>query len=101
LQPEDFVFTAGPLEYQAPLTSHRLTRLVRTIGERAGVEHVHPHRFRHTFAITFLRNGGNLFSLQELLGHTTLDMVRRYAHIAKVDVEAAHKTAGPVDNGRL
>jgi integrase len=63
LRPEDFVFTAGPLAYQAPLTPDRLTRLVRTIGERAGVKHVHPHRFRHTYAITNLRNGGNALVL--------------------------------------
>jgi integrase/recombinase XerD len=74
--------------------------LVR-LGKKAGVKDVHPHRFRHTFAIQFLRNGGDIFSLQKMLGHTTLDMVKHYLDLAQSDVEAAHKRASPADNWRL
>jgi integrase/recombinase XerD len=52
-------------------------------------------------AITYLRSGGDLFTLQAILGHGSLDMVRHYANIAEVDSEQAHRKASPVDNWRL
>ena len=84
-----------------PFTRDSLRILLRRQGERAGILHVHPHKFRHTFAITYLRSGGDIFTLQSLLGHGSLDMVRHYAQIADVDVENAHRKASPVDNWRL
>lgn len=79
----------------------RLLKQIHGIGRRAGVEDAHPHRFRHTFAITYLRNGGDPWSLQVMLGHSTMDMVRRYLAIAQADLDRVHRTASPVDNWRL
>lgn len=84
-----------------PYTRNSLADLVKSIGNRAGVKKAHPHRFRHTFAVTYLRNGGDPFSLQEILGHTTMEMVRVYLHLAQVDIDSAHKRASPVEGWKL
>jgi site-specific recombinase XerD len=83
------------------LDRNNVRHLVGRAGERAGVENVHPHRFRHTFAVEFLRNGGNVFELQMALGHETLDMVRNYAELAQIDLNKAMRKASPADRWRL
>jgi integrase/recombinase XerD len=84
-----------------PFNPASLRHLIKRIAERAGVRDAYPHKFRHTFAIAYLRAGGEVFTLQMLLGHGSLDKLRHYAQIAQVDVEQAHRKASPVDNWRL
>ena len=83
------------------MSKNSLRLLITGLGEKAGVKKCHPHRFRHTFAITYLRFGGDVFTLQALLGHSTLDMVRHYAVSAEIDIQQAHRRASPADNWRL
>ena len=57
-----------------------------------------PHKLRHSFAISFLRNGANPFELQIALGHSTLEMTRRYTQaLGFEDVFKRHAAASPVD----
>jgi len=98
---EDRLFVVCPEDDFRPMSRDILGRLLRRIGNRAGISKVHPHRFRHTFAINYLRNGGDVFTLQALLGHSSLDMVKRYTRMAQIDCANAHKSASPVDNWRL
>ncbi len=49
------------------------------------------HCFRHTFAVNYIRKGGSVFHLQKALGHTSLDMTRKYANLATEDLQAVHQ----------
>lgn len=59
---------------------------------------VRPYDLRHTFAIMFLRNGGNVFSLQRIMGHADLNMIKRYLNIATSDIKEQHTIASPINN---
>ena len=59
------------------------------------------HRFRHTIAIQFLRNQGNPWALQTVLGHSAIEMVLRSLAVAQADMEAAHKLTSPAANWGL
>lgn len=85
----------------AHFDANHLGQILRRLGKRAQVEKVHAHRFRHTFATEFLRNNGDPYTLQEILGHTSMEMVRKYIHIAQIDIDQQHRRASPVDNWHL
>ena len=79
------------------LNRHTVQKMIARAGERAGVSGASPHRFRHTFAISYLRNGGNVLELQKLLGHENLSTVRIYADLAETDLAGGHRRASPAD----
>ena len=73
----------------------QVSNIVRRAG--AAVRKAGPHTFRHTFAVEFIRAGGDAFTLQRLLGHSTLDMTRRYVHLADTDLRTAHRRYAVAD----
>jgi len=80
-----------------PFTATGIAQMIRNLGKRLGIK-LSPHRLRHSFAISFLRNGANPFELQIALGHTTLEMTRRYTQaLGFDDVFKRHVVASPVD----
>ena len=83
------------------LKNRRVAYILTALGNRVGIKSVHAHRFRRTAAVQFIRNGGNIFALQQLLGHESLEMVRRYVELASKDVENAFKNSSPVDRWDL
>ncbi len=86
-----------------PLTPNGIESIIERCASKAGIQGVRasPHTFRHTFAITYLRNGGDVFTLQRILGHETLDMVRNYVCLAQYDLQEAHLRCSPVDNLKI
>lgn len=83
---------------QGALSQRGTQQAIARLGRRAGVgTRCSPHTFRHTFARGYLVNGGDVFSLQQILGHATLDMVRRYVTLSEADLVARHRTASPAD----
>jgi integrase/recombinase XerC/integrase/recombinase XerD len=80
------------------LSERGIQLAIARLGRRAAVgTRCSPHTFRHTFAHGYLVNGGDVFSLQQILGHATLDMVRRYVSLSEADLVARHRTASPAD----
>lgn len=75
--------------------------MINRIGHNAKVLRAYPHKFRHTFAVNYLLNGGDVFTLQKLMGHKTLEMTMRYVHFVKSDMANIHRLASPVDNWKL
>ncbi len=62
------------------LTENSIKLMFARSAKRSGVYKLHAHLCRHTFATMFLINGGDVFTLQHLLGHSTLEMVRHYVN---------------------
>lgn len=80
------------------LTTSGISQLLRRMKARAGVRaRCNPHTFRHTFAHRYLVNGGDALTLQRILGHTSLEMVRRYVTLSDVDLAGRHRAASPAD----
>lgn len=80
-----------------PLAKGAMVTVARRVTRKTGIERFHWHLLRHTFAVNYLVNGGDAFSLQRILGHTTLEMVRRYMHLADVHVRLQHRRYSPMD----
>lgn len=55
------------------------------------------HAFRHSFALGYVRRGGSVFHLQRMLGHTTLEMSRRYCNLTVEDLKASHEKLTPLN----
>lgn len=95
----DYFFTSSTSG--EPLNRYSVKCLLSRIAQRSGVSNVYANRFRHTFAVEFLRNGGNALALQRLMGHATLEMTKRYVQFVQADLENAHKMSSPVDVWKL
>lgn len=77
-----------------PLKARGILEMMRRCGKRAGIRGVRcsPHTLRHTFAKRFLLNGGDLFTLQQILGHSSLEMVKRYLAPYSQEVRRLYRT---------
>lgn len=97
---EDHLF---PGRNGRPISRKRIDEIVKAYAQAAGVRRgrVSAHDLRRAFAREFLRNGGDLESLRQLLGHSSYAMVKRYAELASDVVAETHRRASPGDRLRL
>lgn len=65
-------------------------------SKRAGVK-ITPYQLRHTFASYFIANGGDVFTLQNLMGHADLRMTKRYVEVDENQKQQAHKAYSPLN----
>ena len=89
LRPEDLLLgTKGGTSMQKDNALRAVKQLCRYLGFEPPARTLHS--FRHTFAVNYLRRGGSTFHLQKSLGHSSLEMTRRYANLNTDDLQAVH-----------
>lgn len=79
------------------MTYCSLKQLIKRRSGTAGVASIPLHAFRRFFALECLKNGMDVFSLQTLMGHSDLSVLRRYLKQMDDDLKEAHIRGGPVD----
>lgn len=99
---------AGWAEGETPVwrnerTEGRLTvsgarRILAGMGREAKVKGANPHQFRRTFAVWMLRRSVNLYTLARVMGHSGIEVLRRYLPLVEDDVTTAHEQASIVDH---
>jgi integrase/recombinase XerD len=83
------------------LLQRNLLRDFKLFGKRLKITGVRFsfHTLRHTFAVNYIRNGGDVFRLQRVLGHSSLEMTRRYVNLQTEDLKAVHDRLSVVGKG--
>ncbi|MDY5665079.1 MAG: tyrosine-type recombinase/integrase [Blautia sp.] len=79
------------------LSEDALKASIRDYNLSRGVQRTSVHVFRHTFAKLWIRNGGDVFRLQKMLGHSTLDMTRKYVNLFSADLREGFDSYNPLD----
>ena len=100
IETEDFGCETLFVTYDGrPIVSNTWRRRLTEYGELAGINNkrVSPHTFRHTGALFYIMNGGDPFSLQKILGHSDMSMVRKYIQMTDSDVKRQHNSFSPLN----
>lgn len=78
------------------LSNTSVEKIVRHYTERAGInKHVTPHIFRHTWSTLLLQNGCDIRSLQEMLGHSSLNTTQVYLHVSPQHLKKSYNQYVP------
>ena len=73
------------------MSKNGIEALLKRIGKAAGVENVHPHRYRRTLATNLLDRGMNIQDVAAILGHADLKTTQVYCYISQKNVQAAYR----------
>lgn len=66
-----------------PCNDNTIKQVFQKIKKRTGIDRLHPHLLRHTFATNYLCDGGDLETLRLILGHSDLQVTSMYLHLAQ------------------
>ena len=77
------------------LTRQGLHLIVERAGQGVGIEGLHPHTLRHSYATHMLQGGADLRVIQELLGHSDISTTQIYTHIDRDHIMAEYQSAHP------
>ncbi len=94
---EDHIFLS---ETGYALTISGIEMLFKRLRSRSGIsgKRISPHIFRHTFAVRYLMLGGDIFSLQEILGHEDIATIKNYMHLNDTLIQEQKRKFSPGDN---
>lgn len=94
---------ASPVEFvfhnsKGQMKRHSIYDLVRKYLEKAGIKgpKLGPHRLRHAFGKNFLVQGGDIRSLQEIMGHADIETTEKYASLNLNDIVKKHRQFSPL-----
>ena len=77
-------------KFNRRMNEHSHQAKLRDLGKKVGIEKVHPHRFRHTFASNLIRNGMPIQEVSILMGHARLETTQIYAHTSQERVRLSY-----------
>lgn len=92
--PDDYLF---PSSDGGQLSRRSFQSALARYNAKRGVSKTSAHLFRHTYAKNFIMAGGGMAQLQTLLGHSTLDMTRRYVNIYATELQKNYERLNPLD----
>ncbi|WP_063602080.1 tyrosine-type recombinase/integrase [Clostridium coskatii] len=93
-QEDDYLFVNAYGEY---LKTEWLSHNLIDYNRKRGVATTGVHRWRHTFAKKWILNHGDIFRLQKILGHSSMDMVRNYVNMFQTDLSNEFDKFNPLD----
>ena len=84
-------------EQGKPLTSRAIQLVFKRLHKKIDLDGVRlsPHTLRHSFALAYIENGGDPFSLQRILGHTNQETTSKYVNMARTNVKSQHSKYSP------
>jgi len=94
-KPDDFLFSSV---YQEKLSTNAVVKAMSRYNKSRGIDKTSSHLFRHTFAKLWIKNGGDIFRLQKILGHSSLDMVKNYVNMFSADLKDNFEGYNPINN---
>ena len=84
----------------SPITYSTIQSMFKRLKINTGLkgERISSHTWRHTFAKNYLLNGGDVFSLQRIMGHSDISTTRKYLNLDENEVKQQHDKFNPLDN---